>query len=246
MEDIIKYKKTLRFFEIDDYKLIYSDIVEQSILNVIIDKILKYTARYIGKESSLIYAEQLKKYNNIFDIITLLPVELLEKNKPFWCSEINSNRVVYIRFVAFNINQFATFNKYDMKANVQISEFQKKSFEILLDIKNTRDNKYKQQCKNIILNKIADARNVLAEEMKYSKITNDAELLFEIKSIGEELIGIESLLDNHEYIENDYSWWPSILYPIIEVEIPDYPSTDAEQHELTEVYYYYPQYHDNL
>jgi len=214
----VEFFNLLRFFNLKDYKDIFEKETDQKTLNFVVDKIQKYTQRYIGKESAAIYAEQLKKYNSIFEILTLLPFEILSLNIPFWVFELKTHIQVYIEFYVCSINELKNCNRYNFKIkdvweNKNI--LQDKIDEIILN----DSLRHKENCINLLKNRLNEANQTLLKEKTEAKNTNDEELLQEIEIIQDEFKEIEKYIEseNINYEDTPYEWWPSLLYPVVEI-----------------------------
>jgi hypothetical protein len=226
----LHYLKLIRFFELNSYNDIFDPVCDKTILDKVIKKIEKCCKHYLGKESSLIYAEQLKKYDNLIDVLSLFPSELIEKVNFFWI-DFFKNQNYLIKFKCSFLEQIDLCNKYDLKIN-----------DINSDILNNLAIKYDEESdiifnnnvKNLILNKIQDARITLGEELSFAKTSNDNELIFEIFTIGEELNNIEQNLDNLDFNLPINEWWPELLYPIMTNE---YESLYLERYVKNENFY---------
>jgi len=244
------YLEIIRFFNLDDYNEIFENNPE--IINKIILKLEKYTKRYL-KEKTSIYIEQLKKYDSILDIFCILPIQLIEKIKPFWFDVIKRNIDANINFKLINIDVIEKCNKYDLKC-----------YEVFNDNKDIIINlieNYKEKLENypfLFLSgaaneRIEESKKTLEVELEDAISKKDDDLILEIKIIQDELEktnnnvfnDIKYNIDNNENYE-DLIWWNELLYPAPDINIfkKNKQIIIEEIQELYELGYYYVEFYD--
>lgn len=210
----LHYLKIIRFFELNSYKDLFQPISDKLILDKVIKKIEKCSKHYIGAKSSLIYTDQLKKYDNLIDILTIFPSELIEKVDFFWI-DFFKNQNYLLEYKCFSLEQINLCNKYNLKINDVNTDI---LTNIALKYNEENDIKFNSSVKNLILTKINDARLTLEEELRFAKTSKDEDLIFEIFTISDELNNIEQNLNNLDFNLTINEWWPELLYPIMQNE----------------------------
>lgn len=218
---------TLRFFELD-YNDLFNNSSDRNLLNRVIKKWLKYIKRHVDSSNLSAYEEQLKKFNNLSDILCFSSNEINQKIIPFWISEIHNYQyyiwAIFGEDVIKAANNF-DFNLMDMirdrsKSNIIVNQNLSKSLNDLI-------NQYKNKSKELIREKIQQSKTTLNFELEEANKINDEDLIMEIGIISDEISNIEktifdaidSLPQEIEILDKTIDWWPEILYPVIEVEV---------------------------
>jgi hypothetical protein len=247
---ILYYSKILRFFNLDDLNLIKDKNTEKEILNRVIEKIQKYSKRYIGQQASLIYAEQLKKFNNLKEIFSFLPNEFLEKVNPFWVDVLKGSQEFifssnYPLDLIESCNKF-DYNLYDIE-NIK-NTFDQKIENLKSKILKDKTENYRQKAKTLLNRKILEANETLENEIIQALKTGDSDLLKEISIIQDKIKEIENnldlLLSKITPDQEEKEWFPELLYPFEKINI-DYnlnKEINFETNEDVQSLYYIKNY----
>jgi Holliday junction resolvase-like predicted endonuclease len=243
IEESIKnsfYSKTLRYFELDDSKLIFKKDIDKTILCQVIQKVQKFTKHFLGIQESIIYAKQLSHLECIFDVLTFFPKELTDKITPFWLTELKSNEN-YFPVITYPIGDMQEYNKFNLNIylNHKDRALNNKIIENYIEsIRRKEESVYEKMCSDKILTRLKEARITLENELYIAKENNDEDLIFEISIISEELQKIEENIPNINFYDDAIAWWPDLLYPVPFVE--KFERNEGDVYMLERIRDHYP------
>lgn len=229
------FYKILTYFGIKNHKIIFEEYQKKEILNNIIEKIKKYSKRYIGEEKSIIYANYLKNYNSIIDILTFIPEEMLNVKIPFWIEDLfklRTNPHVYVGPIEFKIYEIDVM-KDVMKHNITIEDVVDNPDFIGLKVKKLEETEliqnYKNTCINVLKERIKESEIVLSKEKDYAEKNKDTNLSFEINVLLEELETLKTEIYNIDFLNPNLTsrdWWPDLLYPSEDIDMYSFFNND--------------------
>lgn len=220
IDTIIKnqfFNKILRFFDLEDYKIIYEKNINPEILNKVITKVQKYSKRYIGFRESINYAKQLNCAETILEILTFLPHEFIEKITPFWIDILKNNSSEYFSIFSYSIEEITYYNNFNLSLFLNFKDKNSSDERVMQKIQTIRTNEenlYLKNCSDKVYKRLQEARITLENELVIAKETNDEDLIFEINIISDELQKIEDTISNLNFYEDVITWWPELLYPV--------------------------------
>jgi len=216
------FYKILTHFGIENYKTVFEKNQKQEILDHVIEKITKYSKRYFGEENSKIYANYLKNYNSIIELLTFIPEELLNIKVPFWIEDLyklKTNKSIFVGNIEFKIYEINVM-KDVMDHNMTIEEVVDDPDLIELKVKKLEEiefiQNYKDACINALKKRIEESEVVLSNEKHYAEKNKDTDLLFEINVLLEELEKLKEDIYNIDFLNPNLTsrdWWPDLLYP---------------------------------
>lgn len=213
----------LSFFGFKNNKILFEKEQKKEILENVIIKIKNYCKRYIGKRNADLFANYLKLHDNILDILTVIPEELLSKNVPFWIKELYNDQNYYKRFklVDFSLLNDLVEEKILIESVLDDKEYiLNKTKQIEIDC----IEKFKQMCLSLLKERIRESETVLLNEKYYAEEKKDNDLLFEINVITEEMDKLKIEIEKIDFINRlPFEWWPELLYPIQDgLDVNDY------------------------
>ena len=129
------------------------------------------------------------------------------------CFEYND--FYYHNLIGIKLNDFNSSVDVSKKLNSFVEEIDSLEKK-LCDIEKQDTINFINKYQNIILEKINEAKKTLNEELKnVDKNNKDDEILMEIQIIFEELDNVESNIENYDYENDPFEWWPQIIYPVV-------------------------------
>jgi hypothetical protein len=214
------YAAFLRFFNLDNYNQIRSQVTPQIILDRVIDSLYRYAKRYLNEHDLQVYRTQLSYVKSIREALCLLPAELLENTTPFWIDILKQSQDYIFtdtptieKLKKLNILELSLFSVQWMSIS-SYDDIDIKRQEIDNNIKKM----FKKACVVLIEERLKDARNVLADEAKAAQECGDSDLILEIQIIDKEITNIRDrickIAEQFSLDGEVAQYWPELLYPI--------------------------------
>lgn len=214
------YAAFLRFFNLDNYNQVRSQIIPQIILDRVIGSLCRYAKRYLNEHDLQVYRAQLSYVKSIREALCLLPVELLDKTTPFWIDVLKQSQD-YIFTDTPTIEKLKKLNILELSLfSVQWTSIS--SYDDIdikrQEIDNNIKKMFKKACVILIEDRLNDARNVLADEAKAAQECGDTDLMLEIQIIDKEITNIRDrickIAEQFSLDDEVARFWPELLYPI--------------------------------
>jgi hypothetical protein len=216
-ESETRFYNILNFFGFKNHKIFFEKEQKQETLDKVIKKIKNYTKRYIGQKNSDVFAKYLKMYDNVLDILTVIPEEILSKNVPFWIKEIYKDKAYLLNNKNFKLVNLSLLKEL-VEEKFTIEDVVKKENFISNKTKSIETEcieKYRKKCIEMLKDRIKESEVVLLNEKFHAEQKRDTDLLFEIQIISDEMNKLKSDIEDIDYINKSVSeWWPALLYPI--------------------------------
>jgi hypothetical protein len=213
-ESDASFYNILSFFGFKNNKILFEKEQKKEILENVITKIKNYCKRYIGQRDADLFANYLKLHDNVLDILTVIPEELLSKNVPFWIKELYNDQSYYKRFKLVNFSLLSDL----VEEKILIESVLDDKKYILNKTKKTESDcieKFKQMCLNLLKERIRESETVLLNEKYHAEEKKDNDLLFEINVITEEMDKLKIEIEKIDFTNRlPFEWWPELLYPI--------------------------------